>query len=124
MGMLRTSGFVDHGGAAEVIRSPFHLSSLTYVRSHYVLPAWPSQNTKTRYIAWMVAALSDVGSRIVSATIRDPALYPRGSPKSRDITGRGGLASLTGMEIWELVTFLPIIFRMTLIDEHMMVSAL
>ena len=68
--------------------------------------------------------MSDVGSRIVSATIRDPALYPRGSRKSRDIAGRGGLASLTGMEIWELVDFLPIIFRMALIDEHVMVSAL
>ena len=99
MGMLRTSGFLEHGGRAEVIRSSFHVSSLTYVRSDCVSPAWPSQNTKTRYIAWMVAALSDVGSRIVSATIRDPALYPRGSRKSRDITGRGGLALLTGMEI-------------------------
>lgn len=40
----------------------------------------------------------------------------------RDITRSGGVASLTGMEIWELVTFLPIIFRMTLTDERAMVS--
>ena len=74
-----------NAGRAEDIRPSFHISCSRYVCFHHVLPSWSSQSTKTTYIAWMLAALSHVGSRIVSATIRDPALYPSGSRKIRDI---------------------------------------
>lgn len=69
------------------------------------------------------AASSDVGTgSIMSAATRDLALYPPGLRYVRGTTGRGGIAPLRGMEFWELVTFPPLSSRVTLIDEHMMVS--
>lgn len=69
----------------------------------------------------MLAALLDVGIRIVSAT-KDSALCPCGSKKVRNITGTGGVASLTGMEIWELISSLPLIFCMTRGNKHTIIS--
>lgn len=110
--------------------SPAYRSSKRYSLSQ-VLPIpptpkssvdWCSPYSKTTYIEWMLAALHDEDKYIVSASIRDPTLYPFGSRKLMDITATCGVASLTGMGIWGFVTFLPLIFPITLRNLHMMVS--
>jgi len=70
----------------------------------------------------LVNALTDDGKRIVSSKLRDREMYPAREEMVRDITVKGGLTSMTGMEIWRLSGIMLPVFRMCLVSEKAMVS--
>lgn len=82
----------------------------------------PPQNTKKTIISWLLSSLQDDGLNIVSAMLRDPRMYIAGSKKLTDITRRGGFASMTGMDIWQLTSIFPLVTRVILYNETMMVG--
>lgn len=57
----------------------------------------------------MIAALSEESKDIISCAVQDAALYRYIARKVSGINAPGGLASLTGMGIWELGPLLPLI---------------
>lgn len=81
-----------------------------------------SQKAATRYLGWMLADLSDEGLEIASVTMKDPALFAIGSRTIWDITAPDGLASLTEVEMWQLVAHVPLSLRITLFDVASMMS--
>lgn len=65
---------------------------------------------------WILAALSDAETRIVSATtVRDPFSSPLTSRGVQDMT-EATFRTLMAMEVWTRVPHVPLIFRLTTFD--------
>lgn len=59
----------------------------------------------------------------MSAMMRLQRCYPGRGKKLRDITMRGGLSAMTGMDLWQLASFMLFLFRGGLTNTAAMVTS-
>ena len=82
------------------------------------------QNTKTRLVTFFLKNLTEHGIKLVSAVMADGRMYANGQKKLRDITASGGFSSMTGMDIWQLMSIVLLVFRSALRNNDTMVSTI